>query len=135
MHSTLILIDTREQLPLVHGAWLKLSVGDYTTPKLLNRLHIERKSGEDLYGTLTKGNIRFRKELIRAADLGIELKVLVEMSEKNFVAKKFRYGDQRLFASESLQKMLRTFEEKYKLEFIWCRSRQAAKRKLLQLLK
>lgn len=130
----LILIDTREQKPLVDGAWLKLVVGDYTTPQLLNKFHVERKSGEDLYGTLTKGNVRFRRELIRAADLEIKLVVLIEMSEKNFIAKKFS-GPERQFKSESLQKLIATFTEKYKLRFIWCKNRATAKRKLLTLLK
>lgn len=131
----LILIDTREQKPLVDGAWIKLDVGDYTTPKLLGRFHIERKSGEDLYSTFTHGNVRFRKELIRAADLGIKLMVLVEMSRKNFIAKRFNRGNERKFSSEGLDKMVGTFEQKYKLVFIWCRNRNAAKRKLLTLLK
>lgn len=131
----LILIDTREQKPLVEGAWLKLAVGDYTTPSKLNKFHIERKSGEDLYGTLTKGNIRFRKELIRAADLNIRLVVLVEQSKQNWIAKKFKQGYLRKFPSAGLEKLICTFEQKYNLQFVWCRSRKAAKQKLLTLLK
>ena len=132
----LLIVDTREQLPLFTKgcARMALNVGDYTTADLLNKFHVERKSGADLYGTLTKGNVRFRKELIRAKDAGIELVVLVEQSRENFIAKKFPRGKERLFPSEGLRKMIATFEQKYGLQFYWCRSRSAAKAKLIRLL-
>lgn len=58
-----ILVDTREQKPYWDINRTTLIVGDYTTKKLKNIYHIERKSLQDLYGTLTSGNNRFKYEL------------------------------------------------------------------------
>src|SRR5690349_5556133 len=76
-----IIADTREQQPL----WLPplckkqtLVVGDYTTEKLKRKFIIERKSPGDLYGTITKGHPRFKREIKRALDKKIELVVFVE---------------------------------------------------------
>lgn len=142
-----ILVDTREQKPYWSGAWAKmpgcrpmrcykgtLLVGDYSTIDLDGVLHIERKSGQDLYGTLTKGNVRFRKELIRAKENGIAIIVVVEQSFQDFLDKKFPHGDQRLFPATGFMKMIPTFESKYGLRFVWCKHRVAAKQTVYDLL-
>lgn len=83
-----VLIDTREQRPFAPHLWIKgqrvlldasranLNEGDYTTPAAASHVCIERKSIEDLYGTLFGSGIdamgesapnqeRFREELLR----------------------------------------------------------------------
>jgi len=69
-----IAIDTRETRPLqfrvskhVEGCEIKkLDVGDYSICGFEDKIAIERKSANDLYGTLGKGHDRFKQELIRA---------------------------------------------------------------------
>ncbi len=73
-----IIIDSREKQPLsfdglhirgvpkldvvVH----KLDAGDYSVQSMENEVFIERKSAQDLYGTLFQGRERFERELERA---------------------------------------------------------------------
>jgi ERCC4-type nuclease len=85
-----IIQDTREQMPLsfkhkfIKGVKVeKLNVGDYGAefgdghrPPLV----FERKSISDLYGTLTHGYERFRREIDRAANTATELTIIVEGS-------------------------------------------------------
>lgn len=125
----IILVDTREQLPFwhaPHAAKCKLHAGDYTTVKLLHRFHIERKSPQDLYGTLTKGHRRFKNELWRAKDTGTTLVILIECTHEQFVNKRFSGGHRLQFPGEGLRKMIQTISHRYQLEFIWCENRAHA---------
>lgn len=80
------LIDTREQLPWefagmpdwtgtpIPGDRVKrtcLSVGDYSLAGFEDRIALERKSFDDLFGTLTFGRKRFVAEIERAKDLDL----------------------------------------------------------------
>lgn len=77
-----ILQDTREQYPLKFDIPLtvqKLACGDYCpNNEFFCDLFIERKSLQDLAGTLTSGLERFEREIERAVNLGFYLVVLVE---------------------------------------------------------
>jgi ERCC4-type nuclease len=131
-----ILVDTREQKPFFKGAKRKtLNVGDYTTTKLHGKFHIERKSLMDLYGTLTKGNTRFKYELFRAAYHQIKLEVYVEGSREDFINKRFPKGEERKFSSEGLERLLDTFERKYYLKFNFFRTRKACEKAVMERLK
>lgn len=137
MAALKIVVDSREQLPYWKGSECfktALLVGDYTTVKLLNRLHIERKSPQDLYGTFTKGCSRFKKELIRAYNANIKLVLVCESSRADFINKKFPKGDERKQSTAALDKQITTFEEKYFLEFVWCSCREHAKGVVLKRL-
>lgn len=118
-----IIIDTREQLPLFNAAKQTLIVGDYTTSKLKGRFHIERKSLQDLYGTLTTGNRRFKYELFRAAYHRITMPVYIEGTLEAFVNKRFPKGNERKFSKEGLENLVKTFTKKYYIEFVWCKNR------------
>lgn len=119
----IIIVDTREQLPYWTTTRATLMVGDYTTKKLKGIFHIERKSLQDLYGTLTSGNQRFKAELFRAAWHRTTLEVYVEGSRENFINKKFPKGNERKFSKEGLDKLIITFERKYYLKFHWHKNR------------
>lgn len=119
-----IITDTREQLPYWTEHVQTLIVGDYTTKKLLNRFHIERKSLIDLYGTLTSGNQRFKYELFRAAYNNIAIEVFVEGTYSDFVNKRFPKGNERKFTTEGLKRLITTFEKKYHLPFYWAKNRR-----------
>lgn len=127
----IIITDSREQLKYWSDNVQCLIVGDYTTEKLLNSFHIERKSLQDLYGTLTSGNNRFKYELFRAAYHCIKLEVYVEGTRHDFINKNFPKGSERKFSTDGLDRLIITFEKKYFLTFHWCGSRLRA-RKLVQ---
>lgn len=118
-----VIVDTREQLPLFEGERRTLIVGDYTTKKLFNKYHIERKSLQDLYGTLTKGNQRFKRALFRAAYHRISIVVYVEGTYDAFINKRFPKGSERKFSKEGLEKLVAAFEKTYYLEFVWSKHR------------
>ena len=130
----IILVDTREQLPYWSTNRVTLIVGDYTTKKLLNSFHIERKSLQDLYGTITSGNQRFKAELFRAAWERIQLEVYVEGSRLDFINKNFPKGSDRKFSTDGLDRLIKTFEKKYHLTFYWCKNRQHAKKLVMERL-
>lgn len=119
-----IIVDSREQLPLFTGIRKCLIVGDYTTVKLEGKFHIERKSLSDLYGTLTKGNSRFKYELFRAAYHSIIIEVYVEGTFDDFINKRFPKGNERKFTKDGLERLVATFERKYHLKFHWHKSRK-----------
>ena len=128
-----IIVDTREQLPLWSNNILKqkLDEGDYTTELLLNIAHAERKSPIDLYGSIIQGHKRFRAELIRANEKGLKLSVFVECDKKTFVSKKFKGGWRLKCPSAVLAKIVSTMQEKYKIDFVWCDDREDMKEKIL----
>jgi len=130
----IILVDTREQKPYWPTNRTTLIVGDYTTKKLLNSFHIERKSLQDLYGTLTSGNNRFKYELFRAAYHSLRLEVYVEGSHADFINKNFPKGNERKFSTDGLDRLIKTFERKYHLTFHWCKNRQHAKKLVMERL-
>ncbi len=132
----MIIVDSREQLPI----WqfdnpcvlkLKLSEGDYTTTRLLNKAHIERKSGNDLYGSLIQGHARFRNELIRAQEKNIRLSIFVECPKEIFISKRFKGGYRLKAPPVQLRKMISTITEKYNVSFVFCSNRADMKEKML----
>lgn len=134
----LILVDSREQKPYWSGsacARTALCVGDYTTATLLNCFHIERKSLQDLYGTLVQDHPRFRREVIRAQDAKITLVVFVEGTRDAYINKRFPRGDQRKARPEMLDKMIDTIQERYDLEIVWTSGRADCLRKVFTRLK
>lgn len=118
-----IITDSREQLKYWNVTCKCLIVGDYTTKVLENKFHIERKSLGDLYGTLTKGNNRFKYELFRAAYNRIHIEVYIEGTYDAFINKRFPKGNERKFSKEGLERLVSTFQKKYYLTFHWHKNR------------
>lgn len=135
----IIIQDTREQLPLfdigkrVHCT--KLEVGDYTSKKLLNIAHIERKSPNDLYGSIIQGHERFRNMLIKAMDMKIELVIFVECPEEVFYNKEFKRAHLLKASSTQLRKMLATMQKRYNFTMTWCHGREDMQIKTTQWLR
>lgn len=128
----MIIVDTREQLPLWSKGVTKkkLIVGDYTTPILQKSFIIERKSPSDLYQTITRGHVRFRKELYRAMLNEIELALYVECSASYFYDLKFVKGFTPKVKGETLKKTINTISRKYNLKVYWCKNRADMKKKI-----
>jgi ERCC4-type nuclease len=132
-----ILIDTREQKPIEfeYSRRIKLEVGDYTSVAHHNKLHLERKAPGDLYGTILKGHVRFRREIRRAQDNNITLIMIIECSERKFYSKRWPGGKYCKVSDITLKRIITTLTTKYGLEFIWCRDRAVMKNIILKLLK
>ncbi len=128
----MIIIDTREQLPLWDDINFKvirqkLDEGDYTTEKLFNIAHIERKSPMDLYGSLIQGHKRFSREIQRAIEKDLSFAIFVECTEKKFTSMRFK-GAYRLKTKPStLKKIVDTFQERYPIRIVWCKNREDMK--------
>jgi ERCC4-type nuclease len=130
--------DSREQRPLFLDCARvvrKLDVGDYTTSRLLNKVHVERKSPQDFYGTLVQGHSRFKREMLRAFLKGTRLVVFVECSKADFISKRWPQGHNRLMTSDVLAKIVETMEVKHRLEIVWCESRKHCENSVLEFLK
>ena len=128
----MIIVDTREQNPIWNPddpdvIRMKLEEGDYTTTELINKAHIERKSGQDLYGSIIQGHDRFKSELLRASSKGIRLAIFVECLENDFIYKKFPHGRDRKTPASQLDKIVNTMASKYNVDFIWCGNREKFK--------
>jgi hypothetical protein len=83
-----VIIDTREQNPLVLNCGSfrsKIDIGDYISKSHFNNVGFERKSLMDFCGTLSKGFERFERELVRAAELNMNLVVGIEEPLNNLL--------------------------------------------------
>jgi len=136
--NMLIIVDTREQKPLWYGAdcaRMKLDVGDYTTAALLNKYHIERKSLQDLYGTIIQDHLRFLKEIYRAKHAGIVLEIYIEGTIKQFESKDFPKGSERKVDGSTLVKIVNTIGKRHRIKFNWFKSRKAMSHAIIRRLK
>ena len=70
---TTILIDTREQTPLVGFTCptrvCTLATGDYSVDGCEHLFAVERKTVSDLIGSITTGRERFERELVRLSEM------------------------------------------------------------------
>ena len=86
-----IAVDTREQRPLkfkeCDSEILKLDIGDYTAlGEHYDYTFVDRKSGNDLQGTVGKHNIdRFKREIEGATEMGAYLFVVIESSVEKII--------------------------------------------------
>ncbi len=128
----MIIVDSREQKPLWSEGIIvkKLDEGDYTTEKLFNIAHAERKSGIDLYGSLIQNHKRFAAELNRAIEKDLTFAIFVECSFEDFVNKKFKGGFRLQTKTETLKKIVYTFMQRYPIKFIWCENRDDLRNRL-----
>jgi ERCC4-type nuclease len=129
--SLRILIDTREQLPLKFkcvGALTEtvratLPVGDYAaeyTDGTRCPIYFERKSLSDLWGTMTSGYARFKKEMQRAKEADLKLVLVIEGSFTQVAC-----GIERSkYSGESMVRKLLTLWLKYDLMPVFCDSRE-----------
>jgi len=125
-----LLIDSREQLPLEFNhpyitsvKVIKLDVGDYGVEfedGYRPGVFFERKSIADLFGTLTKGYTRFKKEIIRAQDAGVEVIIAIEGNISK-VDKGYKYSR---VAGEQINRQLMTLWLKHGVGVIWLKDRE-----------
>lgn len=100
-----------------------LQVGDYRalfTDGTPSKVVFERKSLADLWGTMTRGHQRFKREMEKAEELGVELVLIVECQ-----VGQIRAGfDRSEFSGDSMLKKLGTLWHKYGLQTVFCEGRR-----------
>lgn len=126
-----IVIDTREKKALnfriggeLKGTVVKkLDVGDYSfmdgETDYSEKISIERKSAADLYGTMGKGNRRFKRELIRAKDYDY-FAIVVEESYSTVRDRKFEGSRFTEMWGATVLKTCFTFSLKYGINVFFC---------------
>lgn len=129
-----IVIDTREQLPwnfapnrTVRAA---LGQGDYSLEGLQHFVAIERKSINDLVGSLTAGRDRFKRELLRMRSLVAHPWILVECTLDDIAERRYRSKA----APSSVVGSMVSFAMKYKIQLLFASSRQLAMAASLRIL-
>lgn len=126
----IIKIDNREQRPLVFDSKLiesvqkcTLNVGDYgccLSDGYEVPVYFERKSISDLYGTLSQGYDRFKKELLRAKEQNKKLILIIESSLTR-VLQGVGFSQR---TPESITYQIFTISLKYDLEIVFTTSRE-----------
>lgn len=113
----------------------KLYVGDYQS--LDNpRLVVDRKKDlQELCGNVCQQHERFRSELIRAQDAGIQIVILCEhggsikdLEDVYFWQNPRRRTSPGAISGQRLFKVLSTMKEKYGVRFEFCDKRQTGRR-------
>lgn len=124
-----IIIDTREQKPLVFNHKFitsvevkGLNVGDYgaMSSEYVHPVVFERKSINDLYGTLSGGYERFKAEIERAKEQNTKIIIIVEGHLKRILMG-------TAFSKrtpESIVYQLFTLRVRYDVETVFCANRE-----------
>lgn len=124
----ILLIDTREQSPLdfqkaKETKRICLNIGDYGAC-FYGEDHIpvvfERKSISDLYGTLSAGYDRFRREIQRAKEKEIRLIIIVEGTLSQ-VLKGYKHSKR---SPISIVYQLFTLRARHSVETVFCKDRE-----------
>jgi DNA excision repair protein ERCC-4 len=88
-----IVIDSREQAPWSFGAAVHVRVaalpaGDYSIVGHETEIAVERKSLDDLVGSVTRDNARFQRELNKLASYNYSA-VVIEASEADVTSRRY----------------------------------------------
>jgi len=125
-----ILCDTREQKPLeFHHPLItevvvtKLPVGDYSCQfedGHNTSVFFERKSLPDLFGSLTKGYARFKREILRAQEASQTLIIIVEGS----YSKILKGTEYSMVEGLSIIRKMFTLWLRHGVQFVCCNNRE-----------
>ena len=134
-----LICDSREQKCLdfkgIEGVdkieEMGLSFGDYNAivhDKVVP-IVIERKSIGDLFGTMTQGYARFKREMERAKEANFKLILAVEGTYSE-VWEGYKHSQ---FEGPSMVKKLAMMQVRYDLETWYCESRRVMARRIVDL--
>ena len=130
----IIIIDTREQLPLSFTGHetisRKLDEGDYNCIELEDKIVIERKSIPDFYNSITNDHPRFKREILRARDKKKPMFIYIEGTIKDL----YNYTVTRKYNPLTIEKIVNTMVKRYSLTIIECISRDEMSKKILELM-
>ena len=132
----ILVCDTREQkmldfkgLEVEKVEEMALAFGDYTAIVHEHPVPIvfERKGVSDLFGTMTQGYERFKREMERAKESNMKLILIIEGSYSDV----WNGIPHSQFDGSSMMKKLATLYVKYDLEYIFCESRRVMARRIV----
>lgn len=132
----IILSDSREQSPIsfdgIEGVdkveTIGLPVGDYTAMIDGKQVPVcfDRKGLGDLFGTMTSGYERWKREMAKAKQLGVKL-ILITEGTYSDVEEGYQHSE---FSGDSMIKKLHMLSVKYDLEWWPCESRQVMAKRI-----
>ena len=136
-----IIIDTREKKPL----WKKstkttlienkaLKTGDYSIEGYENKFAIERKSLGDLFGSLGRGNKRFKKEIKRGLELDY-FAIVIDGTYDQVLNKDFENSYYTRMQGYVITAILFTTHLKYKIPIFFTEGRSQSRRIIKELMK
>lgn len=119
-----VIVDSREQRPLDFSRWPEVALevaglpaGDYSLRGLETSVAIERKSLDDLVGSLSSGRDRFEAELCRVRGYAL-FAIVVEGSMQDVAEHHYR---SRMQPHAVLQSLI-AFQVRYGVPTIWAGS-------------
>ncbi len=121
-----IKIDSREQLPYVFdipSVVGKLDTGDYSVKGLEGCVAVERKSLDDLIGSITTGRERFKKELQRGKGLDY-FALVVEGTLQDIAEHRYR---SKMLPKAAIQSLI-AFSVRYRLPVFFVENRAYGQR-------
>lgn len=133
-----IIQDTREQAPYTFDApryadavveVAALQTGDYSAKGFEDAISLERKSIDDLVGSLSTGRARFEKELARAR--GYEVFAIIAECTMQDIAE-HRYRSKML--PHSVLQSLFAFQVRYGVPVVWAGNREGAEYAVFSIL-
>lgn len=123
-----IIVDTREQLGLdfskmkgIESVRTKLDAGDYSLAGYENQISFERKSVQDLVGTLIGGHERFLREMERWNDYE-EKYILVEHTPTILYTYCLKHGWEKKF--DTIIQSLLAYAHHYQVHVRFCKDRK-----------
>ena len=120
-----IVVDTREQKELVFGKFAIekkcLSAGDYSIQGYEDQITFERKSVQDLVGTLIGGHERFLREMERMRDFKAKY-ILIEHSPEVLYAYCAKHGWEHKF--NTIIQSLLAYACHYQCRVRFCKDRE-----------
>lgn len=139
-----VIVDTREQLPYTFDG-LGLAVptvvrglhsGDYSIDGMDDRIAIERKSLDDLYGSTTWGRDRFEREVGRLSELPGFAAVVIEADWREIVApQSYRPGWENRTFPCSVVGTINAWSIRYpRVHWLACGDRRGAEIRTFQIL-
>lgn len=132
LNNLTFVIDSREQLPYSFNGYKtvvqNLPIADYGLLNCPDCL-VERKSIDDLIGSLTKGRDRFEREL-RKGSMAPYFALVIEASLSDLVNGKYQ---SQMLPKSAIQTLL-SWSVKYNTHIFFCDNRQYAEKVTLSLL-
>lgn len=130
-----IVVDTREQQPLkfkgLNIISSKLECGDYAK-SIESKVVVERKSLGDFYSTLSTGFDRFKREIIRAKEMGIYIVVVTECALNTALYAKRKFGAcSGEYIMHHMRSLCREFDN---IQFVFANGKAEASQKTLFIL-
>ncbi len=118
-----VVMDSREKKPL----WFPderhivkcLKTGDYSIFGFEDFFSLEFKRLIDLFGTLGKGHLRFKRELERAQRLNF-FAIVIEGSRTDILRKAFNHSERSMMKGKTILSILDTLAVKYKIQIYYC---------------